>query len=104
MGLKIQDGGYQISGGPGLQWLHWSSLSVSCLCSSTVQQLVPLHCGHLLSPLPHPHPHSQETQRGLLQQPVQRTGLVPHHGNRHLCFCSPNSACKGSCYIGPSCS
>merc|ERR1711970_402297 len=88
--FAIQDGGHKVFGGPGLQWVHWSPFPLPCLCSPTVQQLVPFHSGHLLSPLPNSHPHSQETQRGLLQQPLQRAGLVPHHGHRHICLCSLN--------------
>merc|ERR1712106_470563 len=92
MGTRNQNGGHQVPGSSGLQWLHWSPLPLPSLCSASVQQLVSLHGGYLLPTHPNPHPHSQEAQRGLRQQPLQGAGLVPHHRHCDLCFCPSHSS------------
>merc|ERR1712203_1232297 len=98
--MGIQDGGSQSIGGPGLQWLNRAALPFSSLCPSTVQQLDPVHSGHLLLDIPNSYSYCQEKRRGFIRiKPLPRACLVLDNWHRRLCLCPPHCSCQS-----PSCS
>merc|ERR1712037_26164 len=75
--ISIQDGGSQSIGGLGLQWLHRAALPFSCLRPPPVQQLDPVHSGHLLLDIANSYSYCQETRRRFIRiEPLPRAPLV----------------------------
>merc|ERR1711971_344337 len=66
----------------------------------TVQQLDPVHSGHLLLDISNSYSHRQETRRGFIRvKPLPRACLVLDNWHRRLCFCPSHRSCQS-----PSCS
>merc|ERR1712032_255910 len=103
MGMGIQDGGSQSIGGLGLQWLNRAAFPFPCLRPPTVQQLDPVHSGHLLLDISNSYSHCQETRRGLIRvKPLPRACLVLDNWHRCLCFPLPIVLARAPVAVTPA--
>merc|ERR1712130_1088702 len=103
MGMGIQDGGSQSTGGLGFQWLNWAAFPLPCMCPPSVQQLDPVHSGHLLFDIANSYSYCQETGRGFIGiEPVPRACLVLDNWHCRLCLCSPYCSCQSTSCSGSS--
>merc|ERR1712233_86382 len=112
--MGIQDGGSQSTGGLGFQWLNWAAFPLPCMCPPSVQQLDPVHSGHLLFDIANSYSYCQETGRGFIGvcavkipkegfklfplqiEPVPRACLVLDNWHCRLCLCSPYCSCQST--------
>ena len=101
--LQIRDGRSQTIGGLSFQRLNRNALAFPCLRPPPVQQLDPLHGGHLLLNLSNPYSHCPATRRGFVEdEPWSRACLLLNNWHRRLCFRPPHCPCPCTNCTGSS--